>query len=169
MFVTRFAIYELAYGPSFSKSWRPHFLVFSRTSEEYSYKLLSFTESLSQSKSFLTLASFVSNIKINTEKRNQFSETIKKRFKELSLKLRLPLEIDVYVSPEMKNVTIQFMRTFSAEADTIFMALKQPEQDDFSKDDYSQYLKKMSKVMEEHPNIVFVLSSDHTPLDTILI
>ncbi|MGA8164136.1 MAG: hypothetical protein WB791_03805 [Waddliaceae bacterium] len=306
MFISRTAIYELAYGPSFSKSWRPHFLVFTKSSEEYSHHLLSFTEAISQSKSFLTMASFVSDLTINTEKKNLLSEMIVKRlksknihafvnigegenvfpemchmlkyyglgplkpntvifggiktsseageflttiecaldrcynivivndekkpvsnakkeirdihiwwddqnqdsselmlvfaymmqrnpsrkkcriclkaivkderarqgktkyFQDLSVKLRFPINIDVYVSPEPNNVRFQFVKTFSANVDIVLMALKKHEDETPSKEPYADYLKKMSKITDENPNIVLVLSSDHTPLDSIL-
>ncbi len=308
MFISRFTIYELAYGPSFSKSWRPHFLVFTKSSEEYSHNLLSFTEAVSQSKSFLTMASFISDMRIDADKRNRLSEMISKRFKsknihafvdvnegekvplemrqmlkyyglgplkpntvlfggitsgsdakefsetikcaldrgynivivndekesaseatrnlanddihvwwddedqdsselmlvfahmiqrnpdrrkcriclkaivederaregkmkyfqELSIKLRLPLIIDVYVSSE-KNIRFQFVRTFSAEADIVFMSFKQPKEEIASEESYTEYLKTLSKITDDNPNVVLVLSSEHTPLESILL
>lgn len=56
LFMTRFAIYRITHAESLSKSWRPHFLVFSSKSEGY---LLQFSQSISQSKGFLTMASFL--------------------------------------------------------------------------------------------------------------
>lgn len=312
MFISRFAIYELAHGPSFSKSWRPHFLVFTKSSEEYSHNLLSFTEAISQSKSFLTMASFVSNTNLPKEKRDRLSEILAKRFEakniqafvqisegdkvtaemcqmikyyglgplkpntvifggisngdeiedfayviraafdrhlnvvivndekqsildvksnqgdernsdihvwwsdadqesselmlvfaymiqrsagrkkcgihlksivkderaregkiqqfqELSSKLRLPLKIDVYVSPDHQNATFQFVKTFSADGNIVFVSLKHPQNIDNNEVSYTQYLQKMSKTTQENPNIVLVLGSDHTPLDSILL
>lgn len=308
MFISRFTIYELAYGPSFSKSWRPHFLVFTKSSEEYSHNLLSFTEAISQSRSFLTMASFVSDINMSSEKKDRLSELIAKRFRsknihafvninegedipfemrqmlkyyglgplkpntvifggiksgheaeefsktincalsrcynvvvvndekqlaveshhehinndihvwwndrdqdsselmlvlaymmqrnpcrkkckiclkaivsdergrrgkinhleELSLKLRLPLDIEVYVSLRQENEAFHFVKTFSSNADIVLMTLEKPDEKKTSNQSYADYLSDMSKVSDENPNLVFVLSSEHTPLDSIL-
>lgn len=308
MFFSRYAIYEIAQGPSLSKSWRPHFLVFTKSSEEYSHNLLAFTEAISQSKSFLTMASFISDVNIQREKGARLSQIIQKRFKnkniqafvniysgdkvfgevrqmlkyyglgplkpntiifggiktgvdseefsktinsalersynivivndeidsiadtglsvhnndihiwwsdedrdsselmlvfaymiqrnpnrkkcqillnaivkdervrqrrieqfkDLSLRLRLPLKIEVYVSPEMEKVKFQFIRTFSKDADIIFMPLKKPENDENSEQAYADYLKKVSKFTSDNPNIVLVLSSENTPLESVL-
>jgi solute carrier family 12 (potassium/chloride transporter), member 4/6 len=308
MFISRYTIYELSHGPSFSKSWRPHFLVFTKSSEEYSHNLLSFTDAISQSKSFLTMASFVSDNNINAEKKNKLSDIIAKRlknknieafvnitegeqiplemrhmlkyyglgplkpntvifggiktgnkinefaktiecalnrcynvvivndeieagsdfshqsnnndihvwwddnnqecselmlvfaymmqrnpnrkkchiclkiiikderakqgrikyFQDLSLKLRLPLNIEAYVSQDPQNVKFQFMKTFSKEADIVLMSLKKPHENNESEESYESYLEKISKITKENPNIVLVLGSEHTPLDSIL-
>ncbi len=307
MYMSRLTIYELAFGPSFSKYWRPHFLVFTKSSEEYSHNLLSFTEAVSQSKSFLTMASFISESKISSEKRNLLSEIIVKRFKnknirtfvnisegenvslemrqmmkyyglgplrpntvifggikkgteaddfsdtikfahqsnynivivndeneslpdlthnqsnndihvwwddqdsdsselmlvfaymmqrdprrkrcniclktivederarngkikyfqDLSLKLRVPLSIEVYVSKDQQNITFQFIRSFSADADIVLTILKKPE--DQPEEVYADYLQNLSKFTESNPNIALVLSSEHTPLESILL
>lgn len=79
-FFSRSAIYQLAQGDS-SKSWRPHFLVFTKSSEQHSTPLMKFSEAIGQSKSFLTMASFVSKGKITLEKRKELSILMAKRFK----------------------------------------------------------------------------------------
>ncbi|MCH9625185.1 MAG: hypothetical protein S4CHLAM123_03550 [Chlamydiales bacterium] len=90
-------------------------------------------------------------------------------FRDLSLRLRLPTNIDVYVSPEPENVKIQFAKSFSSDADIIFMPLKSPDDEMISSESYSEYLSKISKVTDDNPSIVLVLSSDHTPLESILL
>lgn len=57
VFFSRFVIYQLAYSESMAKSWRPHFLVFTKRKEGYSNKVLQFSQAISQSKGFLTMAS----------------------------------------------------------------------------------------------------------------
>lgn len=59
MFFSRFAIYRLAYATGSSRSWRPHFLVFTEKPDEQSNNLVRFSQAISQSKSFLTMASFL--------------------------------------------------------------------------------------------------------------
>lgn len=312
MFISRYTIYELAYGPSFSKSWRPHFLVFTKTPEEYSHHLLSFSEAISQSKSFLTMASFVSKNNFSIEKMQYLSDMVAKRFKnknihalvrineaekvtdemknmikyyglgplkpntivfggikdgdeannflsvlqsayqmhynilimndikynsvqsgthspfddseeihlwwessqpdnselmlifaymlqnsqakkkhkiciksivvderarqgkikqfqELSLKLRLPLDIEVYVTAEPEKELINFVKIFSRDASTTFLSLNPPPQTEECPDAYIEYLNQTAKITNENNTVVLVLSSEHTPLDKILL
>ncbi|MBA3815174.1 MAG: amino acid permease [Parachlamydiaceae bacterium] len=59
LFFSRFAIYKLATDNSPSKSWRPHFLVFTGATDDHSGLLVKFAQGISQSKGFLTTASFI--------------------------------------------------------------------------------------------------------------
>jgi potassium/chloride transporter 4/5/6 len=56
-FFSRSAIYRLTDEMGASKSWRPHFLVFTDSSDDLS--LVRFAQGISQSKGFVTMASFV--------------------------------------------------------------------------------------------------------------
>ncbi|MBS4170814.1 amino acid permease [Neochlamydia sp. AcF95] len=76
VFFSRFAIYRLAYSKSVAKSWRPHFLVFSKNTEGYSNNLLEFTQAISQSKGFLTMASFVPQELDNEKEKQELKRTI---------------------------------------------------------------------------------------------
>lgn len=59
LYFSRSIIYRLALENSAAKSWRPHFLIFTKFSEEHSIPLLKFSEAICQSKGFLTMASFI--------------------------------------------------------------------------------------------------------------
>lgn len=80
LFFSRSIIYRLAYGTSASKSWRPHFLVFTKLTEEHSTPLLKFSESISQSKGFLTMASFIPPGMLTLEKQKEMQKTMASRF-----------------------------------------------------------------------------------------
>lgn len=67
LFFSRMAIYQLNHNET--KSWRPHFLVFTKHSKEHSNHLLKFVESISQSRSFLTMVSFVKNEQLSQRER----------------------------------------------------------------------------------------------------
>lgn len=73
MYFSRCAIYRLAYSESISKSWRPHFLVFTGKPEEHSNNLVKFSQAISQSKGFLTMASFFSNQNLKEEEKRKLS------------------------------------------------------------------------------------------------
>lgn len=56
IYFSRLAIYRLAASEFISKSWRPHFLVFTKDTDDGS--LLQFSQAISQDKGFITMASF---------------------------------------------------------------------------------------------------------------
>ena len=304
-FYARMVIYQLADGESISKSWRPHFLVFSKTSEKHSSSLMKFSEAVSQSKSFLTLASFVSPGDYSYEKRKELGELIAKQFKKkninafvqikealkitsgmnqmiehyglgplapntivmgasqkeeefshfadvlqtafsrmynviilndsfeikalergnkeihvwwddenqsnselmivlsymllrnpswkkmrltvkatvqselhrqekmeqfksLSLAKRLPLDVDVYVSSEASESRYELMKEFSKGSEMTFMSLKDPPKKSEAFEEYAKYLKNVSNLIDQHQTLAFVLSSEKTPLETVL-
>lgn len=82
LFFSRSAIYRLAYNDNPSKSWRPHFLVFTKSSDEHSSSLLKFAQGISQSKGFLTMASFIDPGTASTVKRKELSNSLSKRLKQ---------------------------------------------------------------------------------------
>lgn len=60
LFLSRFAIYRLAYAETgSSRSWRPHFLVFTDKPEQHSTNLIQFSQAISQNKGFLTMAAIL--------------------------------------------------------------------------------------------------------------
>lgn len=79
LFFSRFAIYRLAHAETTSKSWRPHFLVFTDQPEGY---LLHFSQAISQSKGFLTIASFLSSPLKDEQERNALQKKMAQQLKE---------------------------------------------------------------------------------------
>lgn len=85
LFFSRSAIYRLAYADSPSKSWRPHFLVFTKSSDVHYQSLLKFAQGISQSKGFLTMASFVVPGTVPTIERREIASVLSKRFKQAKI------------------------------------------------------------------------------------
>jgi potassium/chloride transporter 4/5/6 len=305
LFLSRSLLYRLSYGTSAAKSWRPHFLVFTKYSEKNSTALLGFSESISQSKGFLTVASFVppgihslekqkelqkemaarlqkqniqSFVKINEAEKitdgmhqmmeyyglgplapntillggvkkedesvdfvkviqaavtkqynivimNDENELLKKdngrknihlwwddsnpdnsdlmlvlgymlqrnpssrstrifvkaivademqkkdklqQFLNLSIEKRLPLDVEVLVSPTDGIDRLDLIKEFSSDASIVLMSLTPPPKRDEPVDAYISYLHRMSEATEYLPSLVLVLNSEHTPLDEIL-
>ncbi|MBA3237306.1 MAG: amino acid permease [Parachlamydiaceae bacterium] len=81
LFFSRSAIYRLALSDGPSKSWRPHFLVFTEPSIEQSTAVLNFAQGISRSKGFLTMASFVTP-EMGSVKRKELSDSLMARFKK---------------------------------------------------------------------------------------
>ena len=71
MYFTRQGIYRLAYAKKASISWRPHFLVFAKGTQKDPNNLVRFSQAISQSKGFLTMASFVPPIPEGSEEKKR--------------------------------------------------------------------------------------------------
>lgn len=306
--ISRFALYNLVGSKNLSKSWRPHFLVFAKTAEEYSSNLLNFSEAISQSKSFLTMASFVTETNLSKDKRDAFANKVSERlhkknieafvsvrgtdrvtdemkqmikhyglgplrpntllfggvkhktkfaefisvlkvaeenncnviimndeikgeplkskkkkvgdihiwwdhenqdnselmlvfaymlqrnrawsrnriclkatvpderaktikieeFQALSARLRLPIDIDIYVTNDPKNEIHHFVKIFSKDAEIVFMSLASLPESPEEFEDYDRYLNEVLIREPGFPDVALVLNSEHTPLDSIL-
>ena len=81
LFIARTTGYRLATGTSMAKSWRPHFLVFTEFTEQNAIPLLKFCEAISQSKGFLTMASFVPSGTLTFEKQCALETEIAGKFR----------------------------------------------------------------------------------------
>lgn len=84
-FFSRSMVYKLTAGNKAAKSWRPHFLVFTKFSEEHSTPLLEFSEAISQSKGFLTMASFVAKGKLTFQKQKEMQKEMAVRFRSSNI------------------------------------------------------------------------------------
>lgn len=104
LFFSRSAIYRVAYAESPSKSWRPHFLVFTKSSEEHSYSLLKFAQGISQSKGFLTMASFVNPGTVSTIKRKELSNNLAKGFRQKKIHALVQIKEAEKVTLGMHNM-----------------------------------------------------------------
>lgn len=300
LFFSRFAIYRLALSDSISKSWRPHFLVFARSTEG---ALLHFSQAITQGKGFITMASFVTTpLKNEAEKRMIQNDLVKKLqeqniqalvqvdyakkvfasmhrmienygigplspntivcgshniddlenlasviykahqrqcnmviinsenesleskiptgdihvwwhpshkgngefmlvlaymltrnpewkkakiclkafvpcetmrqqaiadYENLSQEKRIPLQIDVLVSPQPSQEYLKYVSTFSSDAGLIFLSLAPPAEET-SSIEYAEYLKNILRFSQDVPAAALVLSSEFTPLQNIL-
>ncbi len=91
------------------------------------------------------------------------------QFDELSKKLRVTLDIEIYVSKESSDEEVfNFVKLFSQKAQIIFLSLKPPPIDDELQEEYAKYLSHISKSASDLQDVAMVLSSEHTPLEKIL-
>lgn len=102
-FFSRSAIYSLALSDGPSKSWRPHFLVFTDSSIEQSTALLSFAHGISRSKGFLTMASFVTP-EISSAKQKELSGLLKARFKKDNIQALVQIKRAAKVNTGIYNM-----------------------------------------------------------------
>lgn len=305
-YFSRSIMYRLKLGSRAAKSWRPHFLVFTKFSEEHSITLMKFSEAISQSKGFLTMASFLPTGMLTFEKQKEMQKEMAKRFKSfniqcfvkvneaktvldgmrqmvnyyglgplapntillggikkednsvefievmkaailrhynivimndnnkpielskkhnkeihvwwddsnsdnsdlmlvlgymlqrnqkkknerifvkaiaidgtekkkkyeqfqnLSIEKRLPIEVEVYISPSDLQSRLNLINEFSKDAEIVMMSLNPPPKEDEKIEEYIAYLHLLSKNMEALPSLTLTLSSEHTPLNAIL-
>lgn len=104
LFISRFAVYRLAYSEGCSKSWRPHFLVFTKRPEEHSHSLVKFSQSISQSKSFLTMAAFLAEPIPSEMDKRSLSLNIKRTLQEKNIDALVQLNHSPNISEGMKQV-----------------------------------------------------------------
>ncbi|MGK5594095.1 MAG: hypothetical protein ACSNEK_01895 [Parachlamydiaceae bacterium] len=88
-------------------------------------------------------------------------------FQLLSKTKRLPFEIEVLVTPSPSDEYLKYVPTFSKDAGLIFLSLAPPSQET-SSIEYVSYLKSITEFTQEVPTAALVLSSEFTPLQTIL-
>jgi amino acid transporter len=82
LYFSRFALYRLAHGEKYTKSWRPHFLVFAKTTEG---SLLHFSQAITRGKGFITMASFVSQKPKDLNEKEELKRALKKDLKEQNI------------------------------------------------------------------------------------
>jgi len=104
LFFARSAIYRLAYIDTTSKSWRPHFLVFTKSTSEHSTSLLKFAQGISQSKGFLTMASFILPGTVPIAKRKELAYNLTKRFEQENVHALVQIKESEKVTSGMYNM-----------------------------------------------------------------
>lgn len=75
-YFSRLAIYRLAYAERSTKSWRPHFLVFIGNTTEHTNNLLRFSQAISRSKGFLTMATILAQPRGCESEKKELEKTI---------------------------------------------------------------------------------------------
>lgn len=88
-------------------------------------------------------------------------------FSELSRILRMPFEIEIYVSENPKRDYLGYISNFSKEASLVFLSLAAPSSK-IETEDYQSYLKSMVVFSQEFPSVALVLSSKFNPHRDIL-
>jgi potassium/chloride transporter 4/5/6 len=104
LFFSRAIIYRLAYADMPSKSWRPHFLVFTKSSEEHSNSLLKFAQGISQSKGFLTMVSFVQPGTASSKKRKELARSLAQNFKKEQIHALVQIKESEKITQGMQNM-----------------------------------------------------------------
>jgi hypothetical protein len=100
---------------------------------------------------------------------NEFAKESKiAELQQLSARVRLPLDIEIFVSGDPKREYTQLVQQFSAQAEFVFLSLAPPPEQDEVLTDYHSYIHNMRNAHKDFPGVALVLSSSHTPLETIL-
>lgn len=86
---------------------------------------------------------------------------------QIRLEKRLPIDIEVFVSPNESENIEHLVKEFSKNADMIFLGLSNPSKDPYKIEEYHAYLHGLIKTYEYLP-IAFVLSCESNALENIL-
>ncbi|HEV8053047.1 MAG TPA: hypothetical protein VGP47_11185, partial [Parachlamydiaceae bacterium] len=153
LFFSRSAIYRLAYADSPSKSWRPHFLVFSQTTDEHSGALLKFAQAISQSKGFLTMASFINPGTVSTLKRRELSKSLCNGYKKDKIQALVQIK-------EAERVTLGMLQMIDHHGlgplkpnTVVFGGVRKEDESD-------EFVKVLRLAYRRHNNIVILNAAD---------
>lgn len=163
VFFSRFVIYQLAYSEGMARSWRPHFLVFTKKTEGYSNNLLHFSQAISQSKGFLTMASFLPQA-LDSEKQKQ---ELKKKIAQDLQKQKIQALVHILHAEKISSGMDQMIKNYGlgplAPNTIVFGGVHEDELHDFAKVIVESY--------QNHYNIVILCenkdSSTHPHKDKV--
>lgn len=105
MFISRLTVYRLAALTPSSRSWRPNFLVFTGKPSQFSDHTLSFSTAITQSKGFLTVATFLNEEK---ESLNQIKSDIRSLLKKHQIEALLKIHPAKNVTTGMKQMIYNY-------------------------------------------------------------
>lgn len=157
LFMARFAVYRLAFNPGASKSWRPHFLVFTKKPEEHSHNLVKFSQAISQSKSFLTMASFSAVPFASEKEKKQFSHSILQRLQQKKIHAMVQFNHADNITSGMQQM-IENYGLGSLVPDTLLFGGIYENPTDFAR--------VISKAFRKHRNIVILNETKHDRQET---
>ena len=104
IYFTRQAIYRLTYAKKVSKSWRPHFLVFTKGIQKDPNNLIRFSQAICQSKGFLTMASFVPLPKDSEEKKRALGRLLSHNLRKQNIQAFVQLNNANNIADDMHNM-----------------------------------------------------------------
>ena len=104
MYFARHAIYRLTYAKKVSKSWRPHFLVFTKGIQKDPNNLIRFSQAICQSKGFLTMASFVPLTENSEEKKRKLGRLLSRNLRKQHIQAFVQLNGSENIASSMHNM-----------------------------------------------------------------
>jgi amino acid transporter len=153
LYFSQLITYSLAYGSSVSKSWRPHFLVFTKFSIEHSAPLLKFSEAISQSKGFLTMASFVEPGRLTRSRQKEMQKEMAVRFQSHNIKSFVKVSEAPSVNAGMQQMMEYYGLGPLAPNTILFGGIKK-------EDKLAEFVEVMQTAIARHFNIV-IMNDDY--------
>lgn len=155
LYFSRSFIYRITRGNSAAKSWRPHFLVFTKFSEAHSLPLIEFSEAISQSKGFLTIASFVPIGMLTLQKQKEMQNKMKALFKNFNIQSFVKVHESNTVIDGMRQM-VNFYGLGPLTPNTIlFGGIKK-------EDESVEFIEVMQAALARHCNIVIMNDNNTT-------
>ncbi len=149
LYFSRSFIYRLTLGKSAAKSWRPHFLVFTKFSEEHSITLLKFSEAISQSKGFLTMASFVPTGMLTFQKQREMQKEMEALFQRHNIQSFVKVNEANTIIDGMRHMVNYYGLGPLAPNTILFGGIKKEEES-------AEFIGVMQAAISRHYNIVIM-------------
>jgi potassium/chloride transporter 4/5/6 len=156
-YFSRLAIYRLAYAESSSKSWRPHFLVFIGDTNEHTNHLLKFSQAISRSKGFLTMATILPTPRKSENEKNQLEKTIAYALQKQKIQAFVQIKYSESLTSGMKSM-IQHYGLGPLMPNTIVLG-GIPKAADIK--DFAEVIK---STYDQHCNVVIISDKERLPL-----
>lgn len=153
LFFSRSAIYRLAYQAGPSKSWRPHFLVFTDSADEHFASLVKFAQGISRSRGFLTTASFVAPGTISSTARRERAQELSSYFKKEKIQALVQVQESETATAGMRDMIRNYGLGPLTPDTIIFGGIKK-------KDEGIEFIKMLRLAYRQHKNIVILTGAE---------
>jgi potassium/chloride transporter 4/5/6 len=148
-YFSRLAIYRLAYAHNSHKSWRPHFLVFIANTSQNATNLMNFSQAMSRSKGFLTMATILPHPRTTElEKMEREKEIAQNLFKQ-NIEALVQINFSDNITDAMKQMILHYGLGPLSPNTVVFGGI--PKTADTA--DFAQVIK---STFDRHCNIVIV-------------
>jgi solute carrier family 12 (potassium/chloride transporter), member 4/6 len=155
LFFAQSILYRLTVGNSAAKSWRPHFLIFTKFSEKHSIPLLEFSAAISQSKGFLTTASFVPTGTLTFQKQKEMQKEMEVRFQTYNIQSFVKVNEAKTIIAGMRHMINYYGIGPLAPNTILFGGIKKGEKT-------AEFIEVIQSAISRHYNIVIMNDEDTT-------
>lgn len=149
LFFSRSAIYRLAHAGGPSKSWRPHFLVFTDSQDAHFASIVKFAQGISRSRGFLTTASFVAPGTKTSTARRELANELSTYFKKEKIHALVQVKESETATSGMRDMIHHYGLGPLTPDTIIFGGIKK-------KDEGVEFIKMLRLAYKQHKNIVIL-------------
>jgi amino acid transporter len=156
-YFSRFAIYRLAYAHNSHKSWRPHFLVFIANSSQNTTNLMSFSQAMSQSKGFLTMATILPLPRATELEKMELEKVIAQNLYRQNIHALVQINFSDNITDSMKQMILHYGIGPLTPNTVVFGGIPKMA-------DTTEFAQVIKSTFDRHCNIVIVNYKEKLPL-----